>query len=809
MKAAAKRWGVSRVEELLPCGATSLVMFSMADIIIQIGNGFAVQALIDEGVSHSKIMQFHYAIQHIQVTDDDRMRDGRRFLHLASGLGLRKGLPETLDLFERCSQHDWQLSIIGGIYNTANKSYWEERIADFVAVHPNAHYWPYIDSAEQRYQNLLTEHAWLLFPTIEEAEPGTVIEAMSLGVVPLLTPSGSGIDFSVIEDFDASIQTQFSFALNASTQQWYQASQRAKHYVETFHNYDDWESRLLALFFKIRKGQAMKPHVTIVLPIHNKQAYISRLLKDLWHTTKTYPHWDLYIIYDGCTDATRVRAAKVLRKFNVPVHELVTADIFENRSNNLGLQAAQGEYCVILQDDNFLFEPFWLEQMISWLEAHPRVAVLGGLAGVNFYPLGVKPSGPGTYVGEQEVYQRRDWRLQPKLFDTVYEVDAVMRGPTIFRKDLLEEHGYLDEAYAPFYNDDMDYCFRMRNLGYSIFCYPIRVENKSLTVARYDSEKAKFWLQVLEKNQLLFYSRWSNQMADHDEYIHLPKPHVTIRPSLKARFRWLRNSALYFSLQALPAPFLDLARPNILILTAARRMLRLLSPSMLLVLVSAMSWIGSCLQSCARLIHIHTLQTRAIPWYAIDGDATLRLNYNLDHESTVFDLGGYTGEWASKIYNKYGCRLWIFEPVPSFAQIIRERFEHNARVQVFQFGLSNIDQSTTISLEGNASSIFTVSSKESIQIDLLSISNFLNKNNILNINLMKVNIEGGEYDLLESLITSGSISSIDNIQIQFHDFMPDARIRMKAIQDRLKDTHQLTYQYEFVWENWQRKILTT
>ena len=71
--------------------------------------------------------------------------------------------------------------------------------------------------------------------------------------------------------------------------------------------------------------------------------------------------------------------------------------------------------------------------------------------------------------------------------------------------------------------------------------------------------------------------------------------------------------------------------------------------------------------------------------------------------------------------------------------------------------------------------------------------------------MIKVNIEGGEYDLLEFLIDSNYIEIIDNIQVQFHDFIPDAEERMKNIHKKLEKTHFLTWQYPFVWENWQLK----
>ena len=70
---------------------------------------------------------------------------------------------------------------------------------------------------------------------------------------------------------------------------------------------------------------------------------------------------------------------------------------------------------------------------------------------------------------------------------------------------------------------------------------------------------------------------------------------------------------------------------------------------------------------------------------------------------------------------------------------------------------------------------------------------------------MKINIEGGEYDLLEDFIQSGEIKKIINIQVQFHYFITGAKTRMRKIQKSLRKTHVLTYQYPFIWENWRIK----
>lgn len=197
-------------------------------------------------------------------------------------------------------------------------------------------------------------------------------------------------------------------------------------------------------------------------------------------------------------------------------------------------------------------------------------------------------------------------------------------------------------------------------------------------------------------------------------------------------------------------------------------------------------------------------EKRVAPWFRNQGDKTLRLDYNLNDKSIVFDLGGYEGQWTSDIYSKYCCRIFIFEPVPEFAHNIKQRFLTNPKISVHVFGLAGETCKEKLCVSADGSSVFKQSSN-SVEITLIKAIDFINENKIHHIDLMKINIEGGEYSLLEHLIETGFITQIDNIQVQFHDFVPNAEQRMKEIQRKMATTHNLTYQYKFVWENWKIK----
>lgn len=201
---------------------------------------------------------------------------------------------------------------------------------------------------------------------------------------------------------------------------------------------------------------------------------------------------------------------------------------------------------------------------------------------------------------------------------------------------------------------------------------------------------------------------------------------------------------------------------------------------------------------------------RVKPWFAVDGDNTLRLNYDLNEDSVVFDLGGYKGEWSSAIHKKYNSHLYIFEPSKMFYEELIQRFQGNNKINVFNFGLSSKDHEISLFQDDNSSSTFEKKcANDNLPTELIKLKNFwtfVEKLNIQKIDLIKINIEGGEYELLEYMTTKTELMRrISNIQVQFHDFERNSKQRMNKIQSALSKTHYLTYQFEFVWENWKLK----
>jgi len=188
-------------------------------------------------------------------------------------------------------------------------------------------------------------------------------------------------------------------------------------------------------------------------------------------------------------------------------------------------------------------------------------------------------------------------------------------------------------------------------------------------------------------------------------------------------------------------------------------------------------------------------------WIKSKGDHTLRLNYDLTQNSLVIDAGGYKGEWSKSIFDRYSCNIIIFEPVTKYFDMIEQKFIGHEKISVIKSGLSNEDKEIVIFDSEDSSSVFW-GDGESEKIKLTKFSSFISTHQIKEIDLIKINIEGGEYDLLEDILESGLVNKIGNLQIQFHRFVEGCKEKRDLIRNELSKTHSLTYDYEFIWENW-------
>jgi FkbM family methyltransferase len=188
--------------------------------------------------------------------------------------------------------------------------------------------------------------------------------------------------------------------------------------------------------------------------------------------------------------------------------------------------------------------------------------------------------------------------------------------------------------------------------------------------------------------------------------------------------------------------------------------------------------------------------------YLLAGGEGLRYNFAVEPRGLVMDLGGYRGHFALEILKQHECRIWVFEAIPEFAARLSRRLGRIPGVKIYAYGLAGIEQKAVLNLADDATGAFEAKTERQVRVRLRSAADFLTRARPKSIDLIKINVEGGEYELLERLMGTPWIGRMQRLQIQFHPFVPGALGRMKALHAGLSRSHRLEWCFPMVWESW-------
>lgn len=169
----------------------------------------------------------------------------------------------------------------------------------------------------------------------------------------------------------------------------------------------------------------------------------------------------------------------------------------------------------------------------------------------------------------------------------------------------------------------------------------------------------------------------------------------------------------------------------------------------------------------------------------------LRYEYDLKPDDVVIDLGAYRGEWASEIRARYGCCVIAVEPTDSIDGYPCEYIKKAAWLFDGKLRL------------GGAFYYTSAFEDQTHEYECFDVNSLLSRFD--EITLLKINIEGSEYELLRHIIDAKLHKRIRNLQVQFHLIEDEPIEEMYGqIASKLRETHCLTFYYSFCWENWRR-----
>lgn len=158
----------------------------------------------------------------------------------------------------------------------------------------------------------------------------------------------------------------------------------------------------------------------------------------------------------------------------------------------------------------------------------------------------------------------------------------------------------------------------------------------------------------------------------------------------------------------------------------------------------------------------------------------MRYDYDVKVGDYVLDIGSYQREWGKRFEAK-GCIVEYFDALDN-----RAAWTYDGEI-----AMGGAYYYTSMFGEGVMS-----------KFKCVDIAPYLQKE----VALCKINIEGGEVELLNYIIEKGLIGNIHNLQVQFH--MVEGRDSEKdyiSIAGWLSRTHELSWRSPFCWESWKLK----
>jgi FkbM family methyltransferase len=145
----------------------------------------------------------------------------------------------------------------------------------------------------------------------------------------------------------------------------------------------------------------------------------------------------------------------------------------------------------------------------------------------------------------------------------------------------------------------------------------------------------------------------------------------------------------------------------------------------------------------------------------------------------------------------------LVEPVPEFVQELKKIFDKVTSVKIIPFAFSDRNEILRLNVLDAYTSQF-IKTGSIVEVQSLDIISELNKLPKFP-KVIECNIEGGEYKVLYRLIESQVIEQIDHFLIQFHNYNLISEVDRATIRLELSKTHTLVYNYEWIWERWDKK----
>ena len=254
--------------------------------------------------------------------------------------------------------------------------------------------------------------------------------------------------------------------------------------------------------------------VSFIIVAHNKADYSQLCLESL--SFLTYRPIEIVFVNNGSTDNTPKVLKSIegrLKEINI---EICMIRLKRNegaiKSRNAALSAVTGEFVIFLDNDIAVRSQNLLEKLTDFLTRNPNVGAVGPKLVYPHYPYLIQCAGCITFNDAHTLLLGRGELRDSLEFNVTREVDWLLTACMMVPRRVIREIGKFDLAFHPITYEDVDYCYRIRERGYSIVYFSesemYHFENTSTT--------GTIGLNItntLERNRRIFIRKWKHRLV--------------------------------------------------------------------------------------------------------------------------------------------------------------------------------------------------------------------------------------------------------------------------------------------------------
>lgn len=269
--------------------------------------------------------------------------------------------------------------------------------------------------------------------------------------------------------------------------------------------------------------------VSIIIPCYNDAQYIEQSVQSA--LDQTYPYKEIIVVDDGSNAETKT----VLKKIEPKITRLITQENQgQSTARNVGIQAAKGDYILVLDSDDY-FEPSFCKEAVSVFSSDALIKIVTCQATLLFSD------------NKKELYIPKGGDIKNFMYGNC------ALGTSMFKKeDWQRVNGYDETMRSGF--EDWEFFIRLLKLGETAFViqkplYTYRKREAS-TTSKANKIRYDLWNYIFTKHRDLYQDDFDNfisffinrvKKAETTQYKYKNKIEFKIGKVILKPFRFIKS----------------------------------------------------------------------------------------------------------------------------------------------------------------------------------------------------------------------------------------------------------------------------